>query len=243
LEAGHRNGLAITQTSTSSSVSQPPANLVTDILNSLAALVVIIGGAIALIFWLVRYRPKAVRRSVSEYVDCTKNTMEEEVEFKLRWGRVFFLRRMHLRNISNSSSYRIEFKAPSASRHPLSKDYYRIIPRNDVRELKLVGKSFFVKHEVEKVYLLETGRPDLNYKKKVSCKFKPDVIEVYNENPIEIRNYTLEAPKGLTADRFKDSLSFIQDFQMNKDGTVGAITLRSIPPREGSTPGNVVLVL
>ena len=241
--SGLRSSLATTQTSASSSVGQPAANLVTDILNSLAALVVIIGGAIAVVFWVIRYRPKAIRRTMSEYVDCSKNTMEEEMEFRLKWGRVFFLRKMHLRNISKGSSYRLEFKAASASRHPLSREYYKIAPRNDMREVKLVGKDFFVKHEVEKVYLLETGKPDLNYKKKVSCKLKPDVIEVYNENPIEIRNYALDAPKGLTADRFKDSLSFIQDFQMNKDGTVGAITLRSVPPREGSTPGKVILVL
>lgn len=241
--SAHRNILAASQSSTSSSVGQPLTNLVTDILNSLAALVVIIGGVIAVIFWIVRYRPKAIRRTLSEYVDCNKNTMEEEVEFKLKWGRVFFLQRMHLRNISKGSSCRIEFKAASASRHPLSKDYYRIVPRKDIREVKLIGRSFFVKHEVERVYLLETVKPDLNYRKKIRSVIKPDVIEVYNENPIEVRNFPVQTPEGMTADKFKDSLGVIQDFRMNKDGIVEAITLRSVPPREGSTPGKIILVL
>lgn len=221
----------------------PGASFLSDVLNSLAALVVIVGGVLAAIFWLIRYRPKAIRRPLSEYIDYAKDTMEEEHEFKLRWGSVFFLSRMHLRNIPKDSSFKIEYKAASASRHLLSKEYFRTIPRNGDREIKLVGKRFFVKHEVEKVYLLETAKPDVSYKKGVRPVPKQNVIEVYNDNPIEVRNYPVQTPQGLTADRFKDSLHLIQDFQMNKDGTVGGVTIRSIPPREASTPGKVILLL
>jgi hypothetical protein len=211
-----------------------------DYLNLIIALV-IVGGFLVGVF---KYKPKATPDDSIEYLDAADDLLVQQKGYKLYWGRIFFLRKIKIPSTYTTNTICfVSYKPAATPRAALSKENFEeAVNRSHKKKIRLTNKKFFVQNDVEKVFVLSHVKVDSEYKKNIKVRRIDNVVEVYNENTFEVKNFRIDLDKPVSIPKVKANLEHIADFHPNDQGKVVSLTLGSIDAKDATIPGKVILI-
>jgi len=201
-------------------------------------------GVIAFIGWVAGFRPRPRRISQTSYIDCESDHIFEEIDFRISWGYVFFLRKIKFPPIERNATFKVLCKPLGGIKDELHMDNYIEKTSRSSRIIYLVNKDFFKNNEIEEIFI-ETTRPlPPDYRDKVKIRRTSKRIEVLNWNHIEVRGFPVKLPKTITLVKILTYTPFFNRWITPNDARKGITAiLKPIPPCKGGDPGKVTIPL
>jgi len=186
-----------------------------------------------------------------DYVDYQNHLYIRAKKLILKLGYLggLLFSEMDVGNIKKETMiFSIKYETYIKPKTNLPKQCYSLIPLNGLSNFKILNLDFFRKEKINNVYVVFETPIDIkeycdnitvNYDKKNKC------IHVFNENDIEIRDYLLRLPRGISFEDIKDVSKQIVGVMPGqlKSNYGDNIILKKIEPRTGSKAGEVMLLL
>lgn len=201
-------------------------------------------GIVAFIGWIATLRPRAHRISQTSFIDYESDHIIEEIQLRISWGHVFFLRKIKLPRIERNATFKILCKSLGGIKDILHMDNYNESSSGLSTNIFLVNKKFFKNEEIEEIFLEITRPAPPDYHDKIKTNQTSKRIEVLNWNHIEVKEFPVELPKTITLDKILAYSAFFSQWKTPSDPENGIIVfLESIPPCKGEKPGKAIIQL
>lgn len=216
------------------------------------------GFILTIILLAYRSRPKRIDdKLMILYIDDESCQKVEQWRFEISWGHLRFCHKLELLEIPKTASYEITYvPIKGGLETPLPFDCHTEKTGKIGEVVYLINRGFFGREKVRYVFLLYKSSMSMDYRDRIIKKVYPTHLEIINENPIEIRNFSFQIPREIELSRLTEATQIISDFRIEipspylkkiirksigkcrEAGGVATITLgHALSPKQGDTPG------